>query len=242
LQAEEDKRYEEEMLLENDQRMVSVGTQWDDSIIPLLPIAYNDTSKLGFQVTGSINGSSVTFGSSKLPPIRKKLKVRKAADGTIRSAVVMSEQSTQGLIDMSPGKSAKGNAVERREEVSIGTMTVKCQRGINIKSGHSLFGQADPYAIIKIGSREQETKVNSSGGKNPVWDEEFVFNVYDENSDIEFTILDKETVGADRFMAHGKVSMMEWIRLGTFEGELTVTDKANKPEGKLAIVATFSNL
>ena len=227
LQAEEDKKYEEML---QDIRMVSVGTQWDDNVIPLLPIAYNDTSKIGFQVTGGINGSSTFNGSSKLPPIRKKLKVRKSADGTIRSAVVM------------PENGSKGKGVEPQEQVSIGTMTIKCQRGINIKAGHSLFGYADPYCVMKIGSEEQKTKFQAVGGKNPVWNEEFVYNVYDENTEIEITIFDKETVGPDRFMAHCKVSIIEWIRLGRFEGELALTDKSNKPEGKLEIVAFFTKV
>lgn len=93
IQVEENKQHEDDMLeggKQNDKLMVSVGTQWDDTVINIMPVAYSDSMNKGFQMTGGLINSTINT-SSKLPPIRKKLKVRKSADGTIRSAVVMSK-------------------------------------------------------------------------------------------------------------------------------------------------------
>ena len=83
LQIEQEKGYDEEMF-EIGEQMVSIGTQCDDHV-PLIPVAYSDTPNTGFQLTDK----SALAISSKLPPIRKKLKVRKSADGSIKSAFAM---------------------------------------------------------------------------------------------------------------------------------------------------------
>jgi len=49
----------------------------------------------------------------------------------------------------------------------------------------------------------------------------------------------KETVGTDKFMGRCRVSIMEWIANGRFEGDLDLQDKMNKPVGKVSISCRF---
>lgn len=120
----------------------------------------------------------------------------------------------------------------------FGKLFVKCLRGLDLKAGQGMFGKADPYVKIRLGTQEFSTKPNAGGGKNPIWNEEFIFDIGNEK-EIEFEILDKETVGNDKFMARIKVSIVEWIANGRFEGELEVVDKTNKPVGKISIASRF---
>ena len=236
LQVDEDKKNEDEMA-EIGLRMVSVGTQWDDHVIPLLPVAYSNTT--GFQITTGMATNSTLKMDSKLPPIRKKLKVRKSADGSIRSAVEIKANMSQF------GSSSKGGIVSNNNNNnnnSIGTMVVSLHRGYDIRSGNTLFGKADTYAIIRIGNIVKKSKVSVDGGKNPEWNEEFTFEVFNDKDDIEIDLFDKETVGEDRFQAHVKTTMEKWIKYGGFEGELGVTDRSNKAEGKISISATFTKV
>lgn len=101
-----------------------------------------------------------------------------------------------------------------------------------------MFGKADPYCKLRIGTQEYSTKHNAGGGKNPVWNEEFAFDISNEK-DMEVEVLDKETVGNDKFMGRCKVSIMEWIATGRFEGDLDLQDKANKPVGRVTIAVRF---
>lgn len=107
-----------------------------------------------------------------------------------------------------------------------------------MKAGQGMFGKADPYARFRIGTQEFSTKPNPGGGKNPIWNEEFVFDISNEK-DMEVEVLDKETVGTDKFMGRCKVSIIEWIANGRFEGELDLQDKANKPVGRISIACAF---
>ena len=91
---------------------------------------------------------------------------------------------------------------------------------------------------MRIGTQEFSSKPNPGGGKNPIWNEEFVFDVSNER-EIEIEVMDKETVGNDKFMGRTKVSIMEWIANGRFEGELDIEDKTGKPVGRVSVSVKF---
>lgn len=101
-----------------------------------------------------------------------------------------------------------------------------------------MFGKADPYAKLRLGTQEFSTKPNPGGGKNPIWNEEFSFDVSNEK-ELEIEVLDKETVGNDKFMGRCKVSIMEWIANGRFEGDLDLQDKSAKPVGRVTVAVRF---
>lgn len=120
----------------------------------------------------------------------------------------------------------------------FGRLTFKCLRGVELKAGQGMFGKADPYARCRIGTQEFSTKPQPGGGKNPIWNEEFVFDIANEK-EMEVEVLDKETVGNDKFMGRAKVSIMEWIANGRFEGDLDLEDKAGKPVGRVSVAVKF---
>lgn len=101
-----------------------------------------------------------------------------------------------------------------------------------------MFGKADPYSKLRIGTQEYSTKPNPGGGKNPIWNEEFTFDISNEK-ELEIEVLDKETVGNDKFMGRCKVSIIEWIANGRFEGDLDLQDKMNKPVGRVSVSCKF---
>lgn len=109
---------------------------------------------------------------------------------------------------------------------------------MDLKAGQGMFGKADPYAKLRAGTQEYSTKPNPDGGKNPIWNEEFTFDISNER-EMEFEVLDKETVGNDKFMGRCKVSIMEWIANGRFEGDLEIQDKSSKPVGRITVACKF---
>ena len=120
----------------------------------------------------------------------------------------------------------------------FGRLTAKVLRGVDLKAGQGMFGKADPYCKLRVGTQEFNTKPNAGGGKNPIWNEEFSFDISNER-EMEVEVLDKETVGTDKFMGRCKVSIMEWIANGRFEGDLEVQDKSNKPVGRVTVSVKF---
>ncbi|GMH69721.1 hypothetical protein TrLO_g11261 [Triparma laevis f. longispina] len=127
----------------------------------------------------------------------------------------------------------EGNAVSK-----FGNLIVKVVKGVDIKTGQGMFGKADPYAKLKIGSQEHQTKPHVQGGKNPVWNQEFEFQISTEK-EMEVDIFDKEQVGSDKFMGRAKVGIMDWIAMGNFQGDIPILDKADKEIGKINVNVKF---
>jgi len=75
----------------------------------------------------------------------------------------------------------KENVPTANAVAKFGTLIVKCVKGVDIKTGQGMFGKADPYVKLKIGSQEHQTKHHVQGGKNPVWNQEFEFQISTEN-------------------------------------------------------------
>ena len=120
----------------------------------------------------------------------------------------------------------------------FGQLTVKCIRAVDLKAGQGMFGKADPYCSMRIGTQEFATKPIVGGGKNPIWNEQFVFDIANEK-ELDLEVMDKETVGNDKFMGRCQVSIVDWIAQGKFEGDLELLDKAGKSVGKVTLSAKF---
>jgi Ca2+-dependent lipid-binding protein len=57
-----------------------------------------------------------------------------------------------------------------------GALTIRVISASNLASA-SFVGKVNPFAICKIGSQEQQTKVVPNGGKKPVWGDTFDFSI-----------------------------------------------------------------
>eukprot|EP00904_Undaria_pinnatifida_P003072 jgi/Undpi1/12766/HiC_scaffold_6.g02434.m1 len=120
----------------------------------------------------------------------------------------------------------------------FGHLIVKCVKGIELKAGSGMFGKADPYCKIVIGSQEFSTRPHKAGGKNPVWNEEHAFEISSEKEAM-IEILDKENVGQDKFMGELKVNIMDWVAKGSFKGDLEMLDKSGNGVGKIHVAVKF---
>ncbi|KAL3796651.1 hypothetical protein HJC23_009951 [Cyclotella cryptica] len=120
----------------------------------------------------------------------------------------------------------------------FGKLVLKIIRGVNLKAGQGVFGRADPYITLRLGSTEFRTKTDKNGGKNPEWDEEFHWEITTER-ELEIEIMDKEIVGEDKFMGTARVGILDWIAQGSYEGAIEILDKSNHNAGQLVVSASF---
>jgi len=120
----------------------------------------------------------------------------------------------------------------------FGKLHVKCVKGMDLKAGKGLMGKANPYSKLRIGSQEFYTTPHVQGGQNPVWNEDFVFQISTE-TELEIEILDKQDVGNDKFMACNKVNIADWIAQGSFQGNIDMLDKQDKPVGGVFLEVKF---
>jgi serine/threonine-protein phosphatase 2B regulatory subunit len=115
---------------------------------------------------------------------------------------------------------------------------VKVVKGIDLKGGQTMFGKADPFAKVTVGQQSFTTKPVVGGGKNPVWDAEFSFEIKTEK-EMVVEVLSKEEVGSDKFMGRFSVSILDWIASGGFDGDIDVLDMSDKNVGKMTLSVKF---
>ncbi|KAH8072280.1 Ca2-binding protein [Aureococcus anophagefferens] len=101
-----------------------------------------------------------------------------------------------------------------------------------------MYGRADPYAKLTIGTQVYTTNPHSNGGKDPIWNGEHTFEISTEK-ELLLEVFDKEQVGNDKFMGHARVTIVDWIAAGQFSGDVDVTDMSDRPVGKVNLSAQF---
>jgi len=115
------------------------------------------------------------------------------------------------------------------------SLTVEFAQGLSEKD---FFGRQDPYCIIRCGNQVFRTRTHVDGGKNPVWNQTFPFNVVSENSAF-ITIMDSDE-GDDDFVGTATIDFSTARSYGTDRRQVPVTKKSGKQKGLLSVSLTFS--
>lgn len=124
------------------------------------------------------------------------------------------------------------------QQNKFGKLIVKCLRAIDLKAGQNMFGNANPYCKLQIGAQIYQTQPHPNGGKNPVWNEEFAYDISNEK-EINIDVYDKQTVGMDKFMGRSRISIIEWVANGRFDGDIDIEDRERKIVGKVSVSVRF---
>ena len=165
----------------------------------------------------------------------------------IENDIVLRKKPMPSSTTILPDEEVKVETIVKvSDQVPIkGQLTIKVIKGVEIKY-RSIFGQADPYVSLSIGDDIKKTSVCNSGGMNPQWNEDVVFNIRNEDS-IDIEVLDKQITGDDRSMGKCSVSISDWILHG-YSGELVLINskgqqstKGPSKDGVLIIDAVFKS-
>ncbi|KAJ4755142.1 Calcium-dependent lipid-binding (CaLB domain) family protein [Rhynchospora pubera] len=68
------------------------------------------------------------------------------------------------------------------------------------------FRSSDPYVIVRVGNATAKTKVINSC-LNPVWNEEFTFDIKEPPQAIQFEVFDKDRFKHDDKMGHAFIDL-----------------------------------
>eukprot|EP00798_Chlamydomonas_sp_ICE-L_P005073 gene5073-34871_t len=88
-------------------------------------------------------------------------------------------------------------------------VTIETASGLKDKD---LFGKSDPYALLKCGGQQFRSKTCKGGGKAPVWNETFTFQIITENT-LDVTIMDDDMI-RDALLGTASISLAK-VRVQT---------------------------
>lgn len=122
--------------------------------------------------------------------------------------------------------------------LDAGELTLTLEYGHGLKD-KDWFGKQDPYCIITVGNQTMRSKTAKDGGKNPVWNQQFRFNIINENN---FTIkVMDEDVGGDDHIGDG-IGQLAKVRGGSHTDRQDITlvsRKGGKARGHITVTLTF---
>ena len=128
-------------------------------------------------------------------------------------------------------------ATERKPFGTLAVTVIKCG---SLRAGRGAFGKADPYVKLRVGEREERTAPVPQGGKEPIFNKGFHFDIVTEK-ELEVEVLDREVVGEDKLMGRAKVSILDSIAQGKYSGKIDLIDDSKRLAGHIELDATFSS-
>lgn len=121
-----------------------------------------------------------------------------------------------------------------------------CKSGVPVRAKHQASPSAsppallllrcrqDPYAIVRCGGQQFRTRTHVDGGRNPVWNETFTFQIINDNS-LELTVMDAD-VGRDDLIGTATVSLARAREQGSDSVQAPVVCKhSRKQHGFVAV-------
>ena len=119
-----------------------------------------------------------------------------------------------------------------------GNLDLQIVEARNLRSTE-VVGKNDPYCLLKIGTIKHKTKVISSGGANPVWNERFQLQIFEGMSSIQLTCLDQDP-GKDDIIGLGVIDLENAFRTGVLDQWIPLRpEDSTMFVGEIHVVAYF---
>lgn len=120
-----------------------------------------------------------------------------------------------------------------------GTLKLTAFRGENLKNRET-FGKQDPYLVLKIGKQKQKTKTHFKGGKNPSWEETFVYELDGKYENLELGAWDEDT-GADDEIGSAIIPLKDIVAgMGKEVACVIRGPKKGNKAGEIILSATYT--
>ncbi|PNH07195.1 Elicitor-responsive protein 3 [Tetrabaena socialis] len=123
--------------------------------------------------------------------------------------------------------------------LDAGILRVTLQYAAEIKDC-DWFGRQDPYCKLRVGGQERRSRTCIDGGRRPVWNETFEFNIINENG-LELTLMDEDTLARDDLIGTASASLAVVRERGSASLQLPVSSgKGGKQRGFVQVSLTFT--
>ncbi|XP_022732803.1 elicitor-responsive protein 3 [Durio zibethinus] len=102
------------------------------------------------------------------------------------------------------------------------------------------LSKMDPYVILVCRTQEQKSSVASGKGSDPVWNENFVFNVSEGVSELKLKIMDSDFGSHDDFVGEATIPLEPVFVEGKLPPTAYNVVKDEEYRGEIRIGLTFT--
>ncbi|GAB4835079.1 hypothetical protein Ancab_039412 [Ancistrocladus abbreviatus] len=112
--------------------------------------------------------------------------------------------------------------------------------GQNLKDTEWISRQ-DPYVCLEYGSTKFRTRTYTDGGKNPVFQEKFLFPLIEGLREINLVVWNSNTITFDDFIGSGKVSIQDALSKGYDDRAWPLQTKTGRHAGEVKLIMHYAN-
>ncbi|XP_076881096.1 elicitor-responsive protein 3-like [Bidens hawaiensis] len=102
------------------------------------------------------------------------------------------------------------------------------------------ISRQDPYVCLEYGNTRNRTRVCTDGGKNPTFQEKFVYNVVEGLRELNMNVWNSNTISRDDFIGSGKVHLGKVLSQGYDDSSWPLHTKHGRHGGEVRLIMHYS--
>ncbi|WCJ17758.1 Calcium-dependent lipid-binding (CaLB domain) family protein [Euphorbia peplus] len=103
------------------------------------------------------------------------------------------------------------------------------------------ISRQDPYVIVEYGGKKSRTRTCTDGGKNPVFQEKFVFTLIEGLRELDIVVWNSNTLTYDDFIGSGKAQLQKALSQGFDDTTWPIQTKTGRYAGEVRIIVHYPN-
>ncbi|ESW29227.1 hypothetical protein PHAVU_002G053900 [Phaseolus vulgaris] len=101
------------------------------------------------------------------------------------------------------------------------------------------ISRQDPYVCVEYGSTKFRTRTCTDGGKNPVFQEKFVFPLIEGLREINVVVWNSNTLTFDDFIGSGKIQLHKVLSQGFDDSAWPLQTKSGRYSGEVKVILHY---
>nr|BAH78126.1 hypothetical protein [Nicotiana benthamiana] len=103
------------------------------------------------------------------------------------------------------------------------------------------ISRQDPYVCLEYGSTKFRTRTCTDGGKNPTFQEKFVFTLIEGLREINVVVWNSNTISYDDFIGSGKIQLHKVLSQGYDDTAWPIQTKTGRHAGEIQLIMHYAN-
>ncbi|CAN6450878.1 unnamed protein product [Victoria cruziana] len=104
------------------------------------------------------------------------------------------------------------------------------------------ISRQDPYVCIEYGSTKFRTRTCTDGGKNPTFQEKFIFTLIEGLPEINVLVWNSNTLTMDVLIGSGKIQLQKVLRDGYDDSSWPLQSKSGRHAGEVKLILHYPKI
>ncbi|KAF8404971.1 hypothetical protein HHK36_009866 [Tetracentron sinense] len=113
--------------------------------------------------------------------------------------------------------------------------------GCNKLKDTEWISRQDPYVCLEYSSNKVRTRTCTDGGKNPIFQEKFVFTLIEGLRELNIVVWNSNTLSYDDFIGNGKVQLQKVLSQGFDDTAWPIQSKSGRHAGEVRLILHYAN-